>query len=421
MPQSSLSLVANQTWLMTSEALDTLMTVADRQGDVEALETRLGRSLDNTRSVTVRNGVAVIPVTGPIFRYANLLTDISGATSTQVLATDLQAASDDPAIKAIIPVFDTPGGEATGINELGDLIYQMRGRKPVIAYVSGMAASAGYWLASAADEVVVDDTAQLGSVGVVLSLKKRTEAPGVKAFEIVSSNAPNKRPDPETESGLSQLQTRTDELANVFLDKVARNRNIPRNQVNDRFRQGGIATGALAVQAGMADRLGSLESLIAELGNPSTPNTTQKVFSMTTVSTTQELQAALKAGTNPRAITVANGSGSNTLLAATQAERTRCLEIYRLAGAKHQGAAANAIRNGTSIEAFGHELFQNFQSEARNQAESDNAVAAITKRWEGGASNDESGNHSPQPSRSASDSQDAVSAITQRWQSDKHA
>ncbi|HAA44151.1 MAG: peptidase S49 [Halomonas sp. 54_146] len=421
MTHSSLSLVANHAWLITGDALDTLMAVADRQGDIEALESRLGSRLDNTRAVTVRNGVAVVPVTGPIFRYANLLTAVSGATSTQVLATDLQAALDDPSVKAIVLDIDSPGGEATGINELGDLIYQGRSKKPIKAYVSGMAASAAYWFASSAEEVVVDDTAQLGSVGVVLSLRKREDRPGEKSYEIVSSNAPNKRPDLETEAGRAQLQTRTDELANVFLDKVSRNRNIPRNQVNDRFRQGGIATGALAVQAGMADRLGSLESLIAELGSPTTPNTTQKVFSMTTVSTTQELQAALQAGTNPRTITVANGSGSNTLLAATQAERTRCLEIYRLAGAKHQGAAANAIRNGTSIEAFGHELFQNFQSEARNQAESDNAVAAITKRWEGGASNDESGNHSPQPSRSASDSQDAVSAITQRWQSDKHA
>lgn len=421
MPHSSLSLVANHAWLMTGDALDTLMAVADRQGDIEALETRLGRRLDNTRAVTVRNGVAVVPVTGPIFRYANLLTAVSGATSTQMLATDIQAALDDPSVKAIVLDIDSPGGEATGINELGDLIYQGRSKKPIKAYVSGMAASAAYWFASSAEEVVVDDTAQLGSVGVVLSLRKREDRPGEKSYEIVSSNAPNKRPDLETEAGRAQLQTRTDELANVFLDKVARNRNIPRNQVNDRFRQGGIATGALAVQAGMADRLGSLESLIAELGSPTTPNTTQKVFSMTTVSTTQGLQAALQAGTNPRTITVANGSGSNTLLAATQAERTRCLEIYRLAGSKHQGAAANAIKKGTSIEAFGHELFQNFQSEARNQAESDNAVAAITKRWEGGASNDGSGEHPPQPSRSASESQDAVSAITQRWQSDRHA
>lgn len=158
-------LAAGRPWLMTSEALDTVMAVADRQGDVEALETRLGRSLDNTRSVTVRDGVAVIPVTGPIFRYANLFSEISGATSTQVLATDIQTALDDPQIRAIVINADSPGGEATGINELSEMIFQARGTKPIKAYVGGQASSAMYWIVSAADEVVVDDTAQLGSVG----------------------------------------------------------------------------------------------------------------------------------------------------------------------------------------------------------------------------------------------------------------
>lgn len=360
MPRTAFELAASRPWLITGDALDSLMAVADRQGDVEALETRLGRALDNTRSVTVRDGVAVIPVTGPIFRYANLFTEISGATSTQVLATDFQTAFDDPAIKAIIPVFDTPGGEATGINELGDLIYNMRGRKPVVAYVSGMAASAGYWIASAADEVVVDDTAQLGSVGVVLNLVKREDRPGEKSYEIVSSNAPNKRPDMETEVGRAQLQTRTDELANVFLDKVARNRGIPREEVNDRFRQGGIATGALAIEAGMADRLGSLESLIAELAGSSASNQPRSI-TMTTVKTTAELQAAIEAGTDPKTIQIAAAETVDTdklRTEAAEAERQRCIGIQALAMPGFEKEVAAALANGDSVEATGLALFK---------------------------------------------------------------
>ena len=360
MPRTAFELAASRPWLITGDALDSLMAVADRQGDVEALETRLGRALDNTRSVTVRDGIAVIPVTGPIFRYANLFTEISGATSTQVLATDFQTAFDDPAIKAIIPVFDSPGGEATGINELGDLIYNMRGRKPVVAYVSGMAASAGYWIASAADEVVVDDTAQLGSVGVVLNLVKREDRPGEKSYEIVSSNAPNKRPDMETEAGRAQLQTRTDELANVFLDKVARNRGIAREEVNDRFRQGGIATGALAIEAGMADRLGSLESLIAELAGSSASNQPRSI-TMTIVKTTAELQAAIEAGTDPKTIQIAAAETVDTdklRTEAAEAERQRCIGIQALAMPGFEKEVAAALANGDSVEATGLALFK---------------------------------------------------------------
>jgi len=56
MPRTAFELAASRPWLMTGDALDSLMAVADRQGDVQALEARLGRSLDNTRNVTVRDG-----------------------------------------------------------------------------------------------------------------------------------------------------------------------------------------------------------------------------------------------------------------------------------------------------------------------------------------------------------------------------
>ncbi|WKD26595.1 S49 family peptidase [Halomonas sp. KG2] len=404
--RTALELAAGRPWLITSEALDTVMAVADRQGDVEALETRLGRSLDNTRSVTVRDGVAVIPVTGPIFRYANLFTEISGATSTQVLATDFQTAFDDPAIKAIIPVFDTPGGEATGINELGDLIYNMRGRKPVVAYVSGMAASAGYWIASAADEVVVDDTAQLGSVGVVLSLRKREDRPGEKSYEIVSSNAPNKRPDLETEAGMAQLQARTDELASVFLYKVARNRGIPREEVNDRFRQGGIATGALAIEAGMADRLGSLESLIAELAGSSASNQPRSI-TMTTVKSTAELQAAIEAGTDPKTIQIAAAETVDTdklRTEAAEAERQRCIGIQALAMPGFEKEVAAALANGDSVEATGLALFK---------AATDRGISLQSIKGD----STEAGTTTPPKDGDAAETEraQAVDAISKRW------
>lgn len=373
MSRPAFELAASRPWLMTSEALDSVMAVADRQGDVDALEARLGQRLDNTRTVAVRDGVAVIPATGPVFRYANLFTSISGATSTQVLATDVQAAIDDPSVKAIVLNIDSPGGEATGINELSDLIYNARGRKPIKAYVGGMMASALYWIGSAADEVIVDETAQLGSVGVVLSLRKQEDRPGEKSFEVVSSNAPNKRPDIETEEGRSQLQARVDELATVFLDKVARNRGIPRDQVNDRFRQGGMAIGANAVELGMADRLGSLESLIAELAGPSASSQRRRPTAMTTVKTTAELHAAIDAGNDPKSIQIAAPEAADTnqlkqsaAEEATTAERERCKGILELSSPGYEEEVAAAIDEGASVEATGLKLFKAAQDRGIN-------------------------------------------------------
>lgn len=411
MPRTAFELAASRPWLMTGDALDSLMAVADRQGDVQALEARLGRELDNTRSVTVRDGVAVIPITGPIFRYANLFTEISGATSTQVLATDIQTALDNPQVRSIVINADSPGGEATGINELAELIYQARGTKPIKAYVGGQAASAMYWIACAADEVIVDDTAQLGSVGVVLSLIKREDEPGEKSYEIVSSNAPNKRPDPETEAGRAQLQTRTDELASVFLDKVARNRGIPREEVNNRFRQGGIATGALAVEAGMADRLGSLEGLIAELAGSTQQANPRRSVMMTTVKTTAELQAAIQAGTDPKTIQIAEPQAVDTdkLKAEAReegvtAERQRCIGIQGLASPDFEKEVSAALSNGDSVEATGLSLFKAAQDRGVSltgmQRDSTQAPPATP----------------PKDSKEATEEQAAVTAISRRWQ-----
>lgn len=143
-----LSAINAELWAITPEALQQVIAVAQGFGDVEALSAKLGRPLTNTRAVTVREGVAMVPVMGPIFRYANMFTEVSAATSIQMLAADLQTAVDDPAIKAIILEIDSPGGQLAGVSELAAQIRAANSSKPVVAYISDMGASAAYWLAS---------------------------------------------------------------------------------------------------------------------------------------------------------------------------------------------------------------------------------------------------------------------------------
>src|SRR5690606_13893161 len=109
---------------------------------------------------------ATIVIDGPIYRYADFFTSVSGGVTTEALARDLGIALADQSIGAILLMIDSPGGEATGINELADTIYAARSRKPIVAYIEGYGASAAYWIASAADLVVIDDTALVGSIGV---------------------------------------------------------------------------------------------------------------------------------------------------------------------------------------------------------------------------------------------------------------
>lgn len=351
-------LAASQPWLMLPAALDSLLAIADRHGDPEALEARLGRPLDNTRAVTLRDGVAIIPVNGPIMRYANLFTRISGATSTQELATDLQTALDDPKVKAIVLNIDSPGGHASGINELADMVYAARGRKPIKAYSGGTIASAAYWIGSAADELVLDDTALAGSIGTVLEVVLREAREGEKRYTITSSNAPNKRPDLETEEGRAVISKTIDSLEGVFISRVARNLGVTPEQVPAMGDHGGLKVGAEAVESGLAHRLGSLESLIAELAKPAA---TPRKLSMTTVKTTAELQAALAAGTDPETIRIAAAEQVDVdqiQTAAVSAERERIKGINALAAKGFEQEIDAAIEGGLSVEATALTLFK---------------------------------------------------------------
>ena len=357
---SAFELAASQTWLILPDALDNILSIARRSNDIEALETKLGKQLEHTHTVTNRNGVAIIPVTGPIFRYANLMTRISGATSTEVLATDIQTALDDPGIKSIVLNIDSPGGVASGMNELANLIYQGREKKKIVAYVGGTGASAAYWIASAAHEIVIDDIGMAGSIGAALTVKLDKTDDGRTTYEIVSSNAPNKRPDLTTEAGRAKLGEMVDSLGSVFQQKVALHLDADPEQIPEMGDHGGIRIGADAVTHGLAHRLGSLESLITELSTTQQPIKPWRPTTMTktVVKTTAELHAALAAGTDAESIVIAEAVPAtlesfdltSVKAEAAKDERERVTAITQLAGPEFQAEIDAAIEGGHSAE-----------------------------------------------------------------------
>src|SRR3954466_2413086 len=79
-------------WMITEDGLRTLLAIAARLPVEKAVEGYDDQPLEYTRQVTVRDGVAIIPVEGPIFRYANLFTRFSGGASVEVLAKDFISA-----------------------------------------------------------------------------------------------------------------------------------------------------------------------------------------------------------------------------------------------------------------------------------------------------------------------------------------
>ena len=258
---------ADEPWAITSSALTTILDIAARQNaPPEAVAAKLGRELQNSYRLEMRDGIAVLPVVGPLFRYANLFTQVSGASSYELLAKDFTQAVENPDVKAIVLNIDSPGGEVNGCAEFADMIHEARGVKPIIAYASGDAASGAYWIAAAADEIVVSKTSALGSIGVVGVYRGNK---GEDAVEVVSSQSPYKRLDPDTDDGRARLQKRIDTMADVFVDAVAKYRGVASSHVQNHYGSGDVFIGDTAVKQGLADRIGSFEKLLSELsGNP---------------------------------------------------------------------------------------------------------------------------------------------------------
>lgn len=271
-------------WAMTQDYLRLMLEIAQRQNlDPAAVETQTGRKLENTRTVEERYGVAVIPVIGPIARYMNMFSDISGGTSIQVLAKDLREALNNQDIRAILLKIDSPGGEANGVNEFANMVYAARGKKPIVAYVGGIGASAAYWIASAADEIVIDASALIGSIGTVAVMA----SPDDNEIIFVSSQSPRKHADPKTDTGKDEIQSVLDAMTEVFVGAVARNRGVTTEKVLSDYGQGGLLVGQAAVVAGLADRLGSFEATLAELSNKATQQATAQAEQRLATATVQ--------------------------------------------------------------------------------------------------------------------------------------
>lgn len=368
-----LSAIRSRPWAITSEAMDTILSIVDRTNETpEAVATKLGRPLDNTYAVENRNGVAVLPVEGPLFKRASFFDEISGATSYARLAIDFAAAVDDPAIDAIVLNIDSPGGDAMGVSEFADQIFAARGTKPIVAYVDGEAASAAYWIAAAADQIVTNDNGILGSIGAVLGItdtRERDAKAGVKRHEIVSSQSPDKRLDVATDDGRAKLQALVDSLASVFVDKVAQYRGVSTDTVLKEFGRGGLFVGQAAVDAGLADRIGSFEQVIAELqAQARVPaNIVAASGGAQTEVTMTEKNSAPAADTQPEKITAESIAANHPDVATalrtegkTEGEQAgRAAERERIKGilasdeadGRHQLATHLAFETDTSVEA----------------------------------------------------------------------
>lgn len=268
--------IINGPWAITTEMLIEIRSIYAKhlRGEkinLKDIEARTGKELLNQpQGYDLINGTAVIPIEGIIAKKMNFFMDISGGASTQLIERDFKAALNDSAVNKIILNIDSPGGTIDGTFELANLIFESRGKKPVIAYTDGMMASAAYVIGAAADKVYISgDTAAVGSIGVVAAhedISKLEEKLGVKTTEIYAGKYKRiaSQYQPLSAEGFSSIKEQVDYLYGVFMDSVAKFRGVSREEVFVKMSTDvkSLFRGRQAIDAGLVDGVATLDQLI---------------------------------------------------------------------------------------------------------------------------------------------------------------
>ena len=239
------------------------------QIDIEAIEKRLGRPLVNEpKAYTIESGVAVLPIEGIVAKRMNLLTQISGGTSSQRAAQSLETALHDSSVHSIILAIDSPGGTVDGTELLANSVAAARSVKPVVTLASGMMCSAAYWIGSAAQSVyLADSTTQAGSIGVVAThtdISGAQAAQGIKTSEITAGRYKRIASSyaPLSPAGRQSMQDQVDYTYSVFVEAVAKNRGVGTDKVLRDMADGRVFVGKQAIDAGLADGIVTLPKLV---------------------------------------------------------------------------------------------------------------------------------------------------------------
>lgn len=205
--------------------------------------------------------IGLMGIHGTISHRPSIFT--SGGMSAMEIREAAKAFEVDEDIAEVIIDVDSSGGSVFGLPEAARAIYELRSAKPVTAVVNANAHSAAYFLASQATEIVTTESGYLGSIGVILPVIDDSEEEAnvtyIKAgkYKAEGYEAP-------TDEYKEHMQGLVDEFYSQFIDAVARGRGIEASKVEADFGQGRSFLAKEAISRGMADRIATLDEVIAE-------------------------------------------------------------------------------------------------------------------------------------------------------------
>ncbi|CAA9415543.1 Protease IV (Signal peptide peptidase) [uncultured Rubrobacteraceae bacterium] len=260
--------------------------------------------------------VAVVPVEGTIASADDSLGGTQPTVTPEGLADALRQASGDPSVAAVVLEVNSPGGGVTASDEMhqGILDFKENTGKPVVISMGDTAASGGYYISTAADRIVANETTLTGSLGVIFQLTNFAEAAdkyGIKQEVIKSGkykdigNSFREMKPEEREI----FQSIVDESYSEFVDVISEGRDIPEERVRE-IADGRVYSGLQAEELGLVDSFGGLDEASVAAGRLAGTEDTTVVRYVQEPTLTDTLLARL-APQEPQAEQIMEAAGLN--------------------------------------------------------------------------------------------------------------
>lgn len=207
--------------------------------------------------------VGVVPLVGPIGKGLSAYDKATGATDIDDFRAELRKMADRPDVEAVLIHVNSPGGTVVGVREAADDVYNLA--KPTVTFSDDLMASAGYFVGSQSDRVVVTGSSTIGSVGVYQvhwNVDTKRDGYEVKVYKSGDLKGAGIFGVPLTPEQEAHIEAQIAEMGADFRSTVLRKRSM----VSMDDMRGQDFTGRMAAAKGMATGLvSSLDELLAEL------------------------------------------------------------------------------------------------------------------------------------------------------------
>lgn len=249
-----------KSWAGTPDSLPRL-SPPEREAAISA-----AREDQPSRTYTAPSSIAVLSMFGIIAPRVGMIDMSSEGCPLDWWSSRYTKVMRDPEVAGVVINIDSPGGNVYQVPETADAVFSLRAQKQNVGVVTGMCASAAYWIGSQFAELVISPSAQVGSIGVLMchhDISKAAEDQGVSVTYITSPRGGNKAEGnpftPLSEETIEHYNQQSDLYYDPFLGTLSRGRGPKPKVIDQNWGRGRMIGARQALSLGMVDRINPLQ------------------------------------------------------------------------------------------------------------------------------------------------------------------